>query len=218
MYFTLAKNSKIWAIASTADVIYCTVVYEQGMNPSSDFLDTDKTIFATAYIDAIQVHSIALKNTSASTVTGICIYVDENLLLPCFSLLAGQSILIDSNGQSFQQVSPSTNVNVTCTGGGGGGTSITWQTLSDADFVSGVFIAEDNKGYNIPLGVLTSDKTIDMSAVATINEYCYQDETYKISFSPISVYYFGGAEIADQLLGRNCTRIQMIDSKLVITE
>ena len=190
-------------------------MYEQGINPSSDFLDTDKTIFASAYVDLIKVDSISLKNTSASTVTGICIYVDENLLIPCFNLLAGQSILIDASGQSFQQVSPSVDVNVTCSGGGG---SISWQTLADEDFISGVFIAEDNKGYNIPLGVLTSNKIIDMSAVATINEYCYQDETYIIRFSPVDVYNFGGSEVADQLLGRNCTRIQMIDSKLVITE
>lgn len=216
MYFNLAKNSKLIAVAGIADVIYCTVVYEQGMNPASDFLDTDKTVFLTAYVGAIKVYSLSLKNTSGSTVTGICIYVDENLLLPCFSLLAGQSILLDASGQSFQQVSPSVDVNVNCSGGGGG--SISWQTLADEDFISGVFVAEDNKGYNIPFGVLTSNKIIDMSAVATINEYCYQDETYIIRFSPVDVYNFGGSEVADQLLGRNCTRIQMIDSKLVITE
>lgn len=217
MYFQLANNSRLQITASTDAVIYGNVVYGQGINPSTGYVADDMTVFATAYNGPLDIENISLKNTSASTVTSICIYVDSDLLLPCFPLLAGQSILIDGSGQSFQQVSPSVDVNVTCSGGGGG-TSITWQTLEDADFVAGVFEAQDNMGYNIPAGVLTSDKSIDMSAVATINEYCRADEAYIVRFSPVDVYYFGGAEVVEQLLGRNCTRIQMIDSKLVITE
>lgn len=110
MYFTLANNSRLQITASTDAVIYSTVNYEQGINPSTGYVADDMTVFATAYNGSLDIKNISLKNTSASTVTSICIYVDNDLLLPCFALEAGQIILIDENGQTYQMV----NVSPSC--------------------------------------------------------------------------------------------------------
>lgn len=189
MYFKLAKNSKLRMTASTADAIYAMVVYDNAINPSSDFIDTEFTTFAIAYVDALNVQSISLKNTTGLNVTSICIYVDDNLLLPCFALAANQTVLIDNSGMNFQFVSPSVDVSVTCTGGGGGGgTSLTNVNITaDANIT-----ASTGNCYILEDGVLTADRTLDVAALSSEGDemmFLNRDFHYAITFTGQTVYY-----------------------------
>lgn len=109
MYFKLAKNSKLSMTASTDSVVYATVIYEDSVNPSTGFIETDTTTYAVAYQEPLSVNSITLKNTSETDVSSICIYIDYELMIPCFSLAAGKTLTLNDIGQNYQMVSTSSS-------------------------------------------------------------------------------------------------------------
>lgn len=218
MYFQLAKNSKLRMTASTADAIFANVVYDSAINPSSDFIDVEFTTFAIAYVGALNVQSISLKNTSGSNVSSICIYVDDNLLLPCFALAANQTVLIDNSGMNFQFVSPSVDVNVTCTGGGGGGGGGFSNVVLELGDIP--FTALPGKCYIIEDGILPSDSTFDVSGLSAEDDEILilnRDKSYVLSYTGQTVYY-ADERVADNVFWQSNVWLRFAGGKLRVIQ
>jgi hypothetical protein len=102
------------------------------------------------------------------------------------------------------------------TGGGGGGGGITsFVTVTDGDFTLAAAT-----GYIINAGVMTNNRSIDVSALVSGDESeIYNAEaTHTLSFSGGTVYGFGGAEVQDSVIGLTSVKLRHVGSKIIMLQ
>ena len=95
--------------------------------------------------------------------------------------------------------------------GSGGGSSFTIATATDANIT-----AANGYGYDIPNGVLSASRDIDLSALTTECEFYNQEATYTLTFTGGTVYMMGGTETVTELMTFATTRIRKVNSKFII--
>ena len=86
----------------------------------------------------------------------------------------------------------------------------------DVTVTNANFTAANNTRYYIPDGVLTANRTVDMSAITTKVMFVNAEPDYFLNFTGASVYALAGTEEIGSLMALATTHIEKIDTKLIV--